>query len=93
MAARLGFPIFVLRLGGGLLRRPGLMVTAVRQAKAMAPNGWWRRAPYLPVPPADYLHFRQVTATGDAEGSPSVHDTLVWLEWCRSMRQLPERVA
>ena len=91
MAARLALPLFLLRVLGALVQRPHLAGTAARQLVTMAPSKWWRRAPYLPVPPSDYLHFRQVTATGIADGPPDVHDTVVWLEWCRSMRKLPPR--
>jgi len=91
MAARLGMPLFFLRLLFALVQRPHLASTAARQMVTMAPQRWWSKAPFLPVPPADYMHFRQVTATGDADGPPDVHDTVVWLEWCRSMRKLPPR--
>ena len=74
-----------------LMRRPALVPTAMRQLVVLAPRRWWARAPFLPVPPADYLEFRQVTATGSAMGPPDVHDTLVWLEWCRSMRTVSRR--
>lgn len=80
---------FTARLAVALARRPRLVPTALRQAATMAPTRWWARRPHLPVPPSDYLEFRTVTATGDASGPPDVHDTIVWLEWCRSMRALP----
>lgn len=74
-----------------LLQRPKLVPTAIRQAATMAPSRWWSRFPYLPVPPADYVEFRTVTATGSPDRAPSVRDTIVWLEWCRSMRGLSAR--
>ena len=72
-----------------IVRRPSLGLTALRQARALAPTRWWTTAPYLPIPPRDYLAFRQVTLSGDADQLPSVQDLVTWLEWCRSMRALP----
>jgi hypothetical protein len=57
----------------------------------LIPRQWWASPPHLPVPRADYLEFRQVTASGTASGPPSVSDVILWLEWCRSMRMLPAR--
>jgi hypothetical protein len=71
-----------------LLRRPDLWATAVRQALVLAPEGWWRRAPHLPLPDPDYLRFRLVTANGgDGTGaSPRDvgRDLVTYLEWCRT---------
>lgn len=72
-----------------LARRPWLIPTTLRQIKTMSRPRWWAQRPFLPLPPADYLEFRQVTATGDGDAVPSVHDTVTWLEWCRSLRKLP----
>ena len=33
-----------------VLSHPSLWATAVRQVKLLAPTGWWRRPPFLPVP-------------------------------------------
>lgn len=65
--------------------RPWLWATALRQALRLAPHRWWRRAPYLPVPDADYLHFRLVTAYG-GDGSARVdpQDLVTYLRWCRA---------
>ena len=73
----------VIRSLGGVLRRPGLWPTALRQARRTAPPGWWKRSPFLPVPSGDYLEFRMVTQYGDAEGRPASADVVKYLEWCR----------
>lgn len=78
-------------LAVGLARRPHLVPTALRQLLVMAPRRWWAHEPHLPIPPSDYLAFRQVTATGRADGLPEVGDTLEWLEWCRSMQAVRRR--
>lgn len=71
-----------------VLRRPDLWVTACRQALVLAPDGWWRRAPFLPLPDPDYLRFRMITAHGgDGTGAAPAavgRDLVTYLEWCRT---------
>ncbi|MDZ7734035.1 MAG: hypothetical protein U5R31_14055 [Acidimicrobiia bacterium] len=66
-------------------RQPGLWVTALRQLRALAPPGWWRRSPYLPVPDRAYLRFRLVTMYGDPDHDPEPHDVVAYLRWCRDL--------
>ena len=70
--------------GGAVLRRPDLWATAVRQIARLAPDGWWRRSPYLPLPDAAYLHFRMVTAYGGDGAEPRPEDVVTYLHWCRT---------
>ena len=67
-----------------VLVRPRLWWVSVRQLHRLAPRGWWRRAPFLPIPDADYLRFRMITAYG---GSGEVRlvpaDVVADLTWCR----------
>jgi hypothetical protein len=67
---------------GGLVRRPGLWPTALRQAGRLARPRWWRRPPFLPLPDPDYLRFRLETQYG-ATGRIEPGDLVVYLEWCR----------
>src|SRR5262249_6507597 len=53
-----------------VLGKPSLWPTAVHQVRVLAPRGWWRRRPWLPVPDPDYLRFRLVTQYGDPEHAP-----------------------
>lgn len=66
-------------------RRPGYWLVALRVARRMTPRGWWRRAPFLPVPSADYVRFRLETQYGDAAGadvaSRAATDVLKYLSW------------
>jgi hypothetical protein len=48
--------------------------------------GWWRRPPFLPVPPRAYLRFRIQTQYG-TDGAPSAADLVTYLEWCRAQRR------
>jgi hypothetical protein len=72
---------------GAVIVRPHLWPTAVRQMARLAPKRWWARAPFLPVPRADYLEFRLVTQYGGGHGVPGAPvrpaDVVDYLEWCR----------
>ena len=58
------------------------------QVFVLASRGWWRRAPFLPLPDPDYLRFRLQTQYGDPEHRPEPQDLVTYLEWCRSYRTL-----
>ena len=73
----------MIRALGGLVRRPGLWPTAIRQARRTAAPGWWKRRPFLPVPSGAYLEFRLVTQYGDAAHRPESDDVVKYLQWCR----------
>lgn len=75
---------WLLAMSGVVLRRPGLWLVALRQAVVMAPAGWWRRAPFLPVPDAGYLRFRMQTMYGDPDRAPDPADLVSYLTWCRA---------
>ena len=66
-----------------LARHPSLWSTAATQIVRLAPRGWWRRAPFLPMPAADYLAFRSQTMYGDAAQLPAPDDVVTYLHWCR----------
>jgi hypothetical protein len=68
---------------GAIARRPRLWPTAARQVRKLAPTGWWRRPPFLPVPAKDYVAFRTVTQYGEIVRSPSPEDVVDYLAWCR----------
>jgi hypothetical protein len=70
-----------------LLARPALWSTAVRQVVVLASPGWWRRAPFLPMPDGDYLRFRLVTQYGDPDHQPEPRDLVTYLHWCRAERR------
>lgn len=73
----------MIRALAALARRPGLWRVAIRQARRTAPPGWWRRAPFLPVPGGEYLRFRLLTQYGDPDARPSARDLVAYLEWCQ----------
>jgi hypothetical protein len=61
--------------------RPRLWWVAARQAARIARAHWWRRAPFLPLPDAEYLRFRLETAYGEVT-APRPADLVGYLEWC-----------
>jgi hypothetical protein len=65
--------------------RPSLWVTAVRQVFRLAPSQWYAHAPFLPIPPADFIEFRLVTQYGGEHGSAvaTPKDVVDYLVWCR----------
>ncbi|MFZ9401722.1 MAG: hypothetical protein ACO28X_04015 [Ilumatobacteraceae bacterium] len=75
-----------------VVRRPRLWAIAVAQVFRLAPNGWWRRAPFLPLPDKRYLQFRMETQYGDAMHRPEGNDVVTYLSWCRAhQRELRSR--
>ncbi len=69
-----------------IARRPTLWPTALRQARALAPAGWWHRRPFLPVPDREYLALRAVAQYGDAGHLPDADDVVAYLTWARQWR-------
>jgi hypothetical protein len=72
--------------------RPALWGTAVGAVRRMAKRGWWRRAPFLPLPGEAYWQFRLETAyggDGSCDGSgdgPTREDVVAYLRWCQRSR-------
>ena len=76
-----------LRLTGALVRQPHLWGTAVAVLFRTARPGWWRSAPFLPLPDAEYLRFRMETQYGgDGTTVPDTADVITYLGWCRRTR-------
>ena len=78
-------PGFWVNAGRALAREPGLWSTAVGQTRRLARPGWWRRAPFLPLPDPAYVRFRLDTQYG-AAGAPDPEDLVVYLRWCKTER-------
>ena len=74
-----------------VVRRPDLWWTGLRQLRALAVPGWWRRPPFLPLPDPGYLAFRLQTMYGDAAHAPAPDDLVTYLSWCRSWPELTRR--
>lgn len=67
-------------------RRPSLWSAAIGAVMDLAPAGWWRQPPFLPLPDDDWLRFRLETAYGgDGTGPIRSEDLITWLEWRASL--------
>ena len=75
-----------------MLRRPDLWPAALVAARRLAPTGRWRRFPFLPLPSADYMRFRMVTAYGGDGSHPAeAADLVAYLEWSRAWSSVTHR--
>jgi hypothetical protein len=66
-----------------ILRRPELWATAIGQVRRLAPPGWWRRKPHLPLPDPAYLQFRMETQYG-SDHDLEAADVVTYLHWVRA---------
>lgn len=70
--------------------RPTLWWSAARQLRTLAPDRWWTRLPFLPVPDRDWMAFRMTTAYGDPDAPLVADDVVTWLRWSKSTGSLAE---
>ena len=83
----------VISVVAAVARHPSLWPTAIRQGARLVPSQWWRTAPHLPIPSADYLEFRLLTQYGDISHRPERNDVLNYLRWCRDWDRFDRRRA
>ena len=74
----------VLRLGVRALVNPRVALDLVSLAWAMRRRGWYRKPPFLPLPPEEYTRWRMYTAYGDENAVPPLRDVLSFARWRRS---------
>lgn len=48
---------------------------------------WYRRVPFLPIPPADYIEWRLHTAYGDTGATPTGVELARYVRWAARMRK------
>jgi hypothetical protein len=70
-----------------VLQRPTLWPTAVGAVFAFARVGWWRRAPFLPVPDGELIRWRTATAYGSDEADLVTVDVVAYIEWRQRFTQ------
>lgn len=73
---------------GAVIKRPDLWATALRQLLVLAPRGWWKKWPPVPLPDDNYLGFRFETAYGNPNATPTASDVTHYLAWCKRQRAL-----
>jgi hypothetical protein len=72
-----------LRLALRALVNPRLAVDLLRLTWSFRARDWYRRPPFLPLPPSDYMQWRMFTAYGDAHAVPPVQDVVTFARWRR----------
>jgi hypothetical protein len=77
-----------LRLAATAALRPRLAWTLVRVAWRMRARGWYRRPPFLPLPPERYLAWRMHTAFGDERYRPDAAELERYAAWIRWMGRI-----
>jgi hypothetical protein len=70
-----------LTLTGRALVRPTLAVDLLRVAWRFRSRGWYRRPPFLPLPPREYVRWRMHTAYGDSDAVPPADDVVRYARW------------
>lgn len=84
--------MFSLRLLLALARRPDLWGEGLRTMIAVAPTGWWRRPPFIPIPDPAYMQWRLATAHGEASSPLEPGELIHYLEWRKRQHRLLGRV-
>lgn len=67
---------------------PRLALDLLRTAWAFRARHWYRRFPFLPLPPKAYLRWRMHTAYGDEEAVPPPEDVIRFARWRREVMRL-----
>jgi len=78
-----GWAGLVLRLAGRAVVNPRLALDLLRTAWAFRRRGWWRSAPFLPLPDRVYLRWRMYTAYADENAVPPLQDVIAFARWRR----------
>ena len=66
------------------LRDPATGVALLRVGWRFRRRGWWRRAPFLPLPDRTYLRWRMHTAYGEHDTVPPAEDVIRFARWAVS---------
>jgi len=76
------------RLALRALVNPRLAVDLVRLTWSFRARDWFRRPPFLPLPPREYMRWRMFTAYGDEAAVPPVEDVVRFARWRRETMHL-----
>lgn len=75
------------RFAGLALRHPGLLLPLLAAAWRFRARGWYRRRPFLPLPPPEYVAWRLHTAYGREDAVPPAADLERYLRWSARLRK------
>ncbi len=77
-----------LRLASRCVLHPRLALDLWSMLWAFRARDWYRRAPFLPLPPREYVRWRMYTAYGDEAAVPPVEDVIRFAQWRRKVMHL-----
>ena len=69
------------------LRHPTLVPGMLRAAWRFRAREWWRRPPFLPLPPRSYMEWRDHTAYGDEARRATPDELERYLHWTELMNR------
>lgn len=78
----------LVRLALRAVVNPRLALDLLRLAWSFRARHWYRRPPFLPVPPRDYIRWRMFTAYGDEDAVPPADDVINFARWRREVMHL-----
>jgi hypothetical protein len=81
MPAPRTWPRLALALGLRAAANPPLAADLLRVAWRFRARHWYRRVPFLPLPPREYVRWRMHTAYGDHDAVPPVEDVVRYARW------------
>jgi hypothetical protein len=88
MPASRAWAVLAARLALRAIVRPRLALDLVRLTWSFRARDWYRHAPFLPLPPRDYLRWRMATAYGDEDAVPPLEDVVRFARWRREVMHL-----
>lgn len=84
----MGWAGLTLRLVFRAAINPRLAVDLLRVVWAFRARQWYRRPPFLPLPPSEYIRWRMYTAYGNEAAVPPVEDVIRFAQWRRRVMHL-----
>ena len=88
MQASGSWPALAARLVLRAIVSPRLALDLARLTWSFRARDWYRRPPFLPLPPRDYIRWRMLTAYGDEEAVPPLDDVVRFARWRRETMHL-----
>jgi hypothetical protein len=88
MQAAARWPALIAGLALRAIVNPRLALDLARLAWSFRARDWYRRPPFLPLPPRDYLRWRMLTAYGDEAAVPPLEDVVRFARWRRETMHL-----
>ncbi|MBA3558365.1 MAG: hypothetical protein H0W30_07165 [Gemmatimonadaceae bacterium] len=64
-----------------VVRSPTLAVDLLRVVWNFRARSWYRKPPFLPLPPREYVRWRMHTAYGSYDAIPSAQHVIRYARW------------